>query len=163
MPFQVIFRLPVVFAALIALVSVSALAFWLSKPSIEPIGWEEREQSWQQSTPFFKPYNASSSKTVMNRELWGLAEVQQEENQQVEWAIKGIVNENGTRSFIADLTPENKAGAQKKFARFTLEDTLPDGGTVVVINKDSVVYEIDGKKLEKHLYELSNSKGEKGL
>ena len=162
MSFQVIFRLPIVFAAFIAVASVSALAFWIGKPSIEPIAWEERDQSWQQSASFFKPYDASSSKAVVNRGLWGLAEAQQEKKEQVEWAIKGIVNENGARSFIADLTPEKKNGAQKKFARFTLEDTLPDGGTVVAINKDSVVYEIDGKKLEKHLYESRNSKGEKG-
>lgn len=154
-------RLPFMISILALSLTVATLGFFVTKPSSDPIGWDERDQNWQGAESFYNSYEKSKKSAIIDSALWGLVASEKESEARVNWAVKAIVDENDKRFFIADISPEDKRKKQKTFSRFTLNDTLPDGGVVTKITKDSVVYELDGKRVEKHLYESANSRSEK--
>lgn len=156
-----VLRLPFIISILALSLTVAILSFIVTKPSSEPIGWDERDQNWQGAESFYNSFEKSKKSAIIDGALWGLVVSEQEAEKRVNWSVKAIVDENEKRFFIADISPDDTRKKQKTFSRFTLNDTLPDGGVVTNITKDSVVYELDGKRVEKHLYESTSSSGEK--
>lgn len=156
-----VLRFPFIISVLVLSLATAALSFFVTKPNSDTIDWDEREQNWKEVELFYDSPKQSNKNVVIDGSLWGLVVSQKESDSRVEWAVKAIVDENDKRFFIAHISPEDRKRKEQTFLRFSLNDSLPDGGVVKKITKDSVVYELDGKKVEKHLYETTSSHSEK--
>ncbi len=61
-----------------------------------------------------------------------------------EWTLKAILNEEGA-IIIA-------VGKQALISRSKVGDTLPDGSRLVALRGDTAVVELDGCRMDRHLY-----------
>lgn len=148
------------FLSILCLVALAA--FFLTKPNIEPIEWQEREQNWNAANLFYNQYNSERAKKTLSKQLWGLEGSTETEEKAVKWSLIGIVGENDNKLVIIDVESVQEQNSSHKFMRLKEQDSIPSGGIIIEITKDSVIYEVGGEKEEKRLYKSSKLKDGKG-
>lgn len=140
---------------------VGLAAFFMAKPDVKPIEWKERDQTWEVAAQFYDQFDSGRAQKTLSSRLWGLKSAAKEEKV-IRWSVIGIIGEEKNRFAIIDQELTEEQDASKRFLRLKLQDSVPGGGTIVEITKDSVAYEVGGVEKKKRLYESSKLKDGKG-
>ncbi|WP_395338804.1 hypothetical protein PN836_012705 [Ningiella sp. W23] len=136
---------------LILVVTVVILATLLAKPSTDTLVLDERAENWRLAN--FN-YKASAQDGTNYALLWGIDDTQaQNDKDSIPWSLKGVIIEGGAYIALIELDLDAQKNMRDRFVRFSVGQALPDGATIVSINKDSVDYEMDGVKETKRLYQ----------
>jgi hypothetical protein len=137
---------------LFPVLAVMIIASITQQPSVESLDLSKRNVDWQGVGFSHRPFSESALAQLDINTLWGVTQfAANESTSNSAWLLRGVIDDKGTKVAIVELDIESTDSA--RFGRYVEGDILPDGSTLVLIAKQSVEYNLNGKVEVKQLYE----------